>query len=402
MLFYTQKSQHLTNLGKTDHEFIRQVENLPRPLTSYSTPTSHGYGVTAPSTRRYSSQPSSASMHSLTSGIKSSFGDHVRGNYTAICDDQRMPGPPAVGTHQSALRSRSSMNLRHPEKSLQHQHHNHSQSSHDLQRPCRCTSGYESHHPAEYLTISAHNSVVSPPNGSIHQPWVTHDSRSHNSVTTHHPHLALVTGPQSCATTPSGLHQLTTPTEDPLKMSRQMSSSSSGYGTGSSTGRQSITSIFSRDQGYTESIVDEPENSLQVSSIPQRKISAPSTSGFRERKKIRQQQSQLLTNLEDKIPEYISPRGDHGPCILGEEVRPVVIPEDTSYQLPSLQRQDTDNESGMVSGGLEASIDKSHFQDIMSKRKPVKQKAFEHTNGEFNLYYTQCSAQKFFEVVKIY
>ena len=350
------------------------MEDLPRPLTSYSTPTSHGYEGTASSTTGYSSQQPAAST------IINGTGGHVHVNYTANCDDQRMPGPPAVGTHQSALRAKSSMNLRHPEKSLQHQHHNHSQSSHDLQRPCRCTNGYESHHPAEYLNASAHNSVVGPPNGSIQQPWATHDSRSHNGVTTHHPHLALVTGPQSCATTPSGLHQLTTPTEDPLKMSRQISSASSGYGTGSSTGRQSVTSIFSRDQSYTELIVDEPENSLQVSSTPQRKISAPS--GFRERKKIRQQQSRSLTNLEDKIPEYISPRGDQGPCILGEEVRPVVIPEDTSYQPPSLQRQDTDHESRMVSGGLEASIDKSHFQDIMSKRKPVKQKAFEHTNGE--------------------
>ena len=185
---------------------------------------------------------------------------------------------------------------------------------------------------------------------------------------------------------PMSVNTLGTPIDEDLKLSRQYSCASSGYGTASSTGRQSVVSNpLSRDQRVTEL---DPENSLQVLTKPQIKSSAPS--GFvegsrnsRQARRLPAQQSQSLTNLEHMIPE--SPgtppevdtnilnrlESDRGDC--EREISP------TEMKL-LLQRQDTNHETKVVfCGSLESSIKGSEYQAMMEKGKMDRKQRIEET-----------------------
>ena len=182
--------------------------------------------------------------------------------------------------------------------------------------------------------------------------------------------------------------KLATPTDDP-KLSRQYSNTSSGYGTSSSTGRQSVTSIFSRDQSLTELIG--PENSLKVFSRSPRKISAPGCmdecSTPSRARRLPNQQSRSLTNL----PEYSvdTPEPHENPNSYQNRYTNGEVLEGTereSNQHSSMQRQDTGHGTKVVLAGLlENSIEGERFQAVMmgtKKKLPSKQKAVEEAIGE--------------------
>ena len=160
--------------------------------------------------------------------------------------------------------------------------------------------------------------------------------------------------------------RLATPTSTgDQKYNRQISSTSSGYGTASSTERHSVVSMLSRDQSLSEIPV---ENSLQVVSIPQRKVSAPLNCSPKT-KKMLNQQSQSLTNLTQDIPEYPydNEENEHRE---DEECR----------GHPSLQRQDTGHSTKVVfaHAGLGDSVSGEHYQSVMgTKRRMPKQNAVE-------------------------
>ena len=166
-------------------------------------------------------------------------------------------------------------------------------------------------------------------------------------------------------------NQLATPTGD-LKLSRQCSNTSSGYGAASSTGtgRHSVISILSRDQSLSE-IVD-PENALQVGSTPHRKASAPGPNFNSKAKKMLNQQSQSLTDLAQNIPEYPY---DHEEKECNED-------KECNGHL-SLQRQDTGHSTKVVFAGLGDSVSGEHYKSVMeSKRKMPKQASVEEAVGK--------------------
>ena len=148
------------------------------------------------------------------------------------------------------------------------------------------------------------------------------------------------------------------------KLGRQTSNTSSGYGTASSTERHSVVSMLSRDQSLGEIHL---ENSLQVTSTPPRKISAPPPNCGHKTKKMLSQQSHSLTNLSQDIPEYPydHEENEHHE---GEECR----------GHPSLQRQDTGHETKMVFARSGDSVSIERYQSAMgTKRKVPKQNAVE-------------------------
>ena len=310
-------------------------------------------------------------------------------NCTVNSGNQRMS---SLQANHIGTRSKSSAYLMHNGNNLHYQNPVRSRSSVEL--PGHANGFDDNYAQKRYSAASPfgnHCGENSPSNEGQyrHKSFAVHDgnhiqSNSYNCVVNGDTHAVNhSTRLYGCATTPSGLHQLATPPGDP-RMNRQISSTSSGYGTGTSTGRQSVASIpvLSRDQSYSELSVD-PENSLHVVTTPYRKISAPG--GFQEggtTKKLPPQQSRSLTNLMDRIPEYITSVGDDGRYVNREDSR---VLDYSPSQPSSLQRQDTDHGGKMVSGGLEDSIDKSQFEGLMKKRGTMRQMAIEGSIGELKI-----------------
>ena len=187
-------------------------------------------------------------------------------------------------------------------------------------------------------------------------------------------------------TMPMSVNTLGTPTDVDLKLSRQYSYASSGYGTASSTGRQSVVSNpLSCDQRMTEL---DPENSFQVLTKPQIKSSTPS--GFlegsrnsRQARRLPAQQSQSLTNLEHMIPESPGTPPEVDTNILNKLDSDFGEYERESSQTEmrlSLHRQDTDHETKVVfCGSLESSIKGSEYQAMMEKGKMARKQRIEET-----------------------
>ena len=169
-----------------------------------------------------------------------------------------------------------------------------------------------------------------------------------------------------------------------LELAERCSNTSSGYGTANSTGRQSVTSILSRDQSLSDLPPVDPLNSLQVGSRS-RRISSPDRNISDRRMNLVNQQSQSLTSL----PEYSvdiderneTPNRTYHNYVKGKKHDAAMSGD---YQ-PSLQRQDTGHYTKLVfSGHLESSVDGEQYQAMMgSKRKrPDKQKPLEEPAGE--------------------
>ena len=285
---------------------------------------------------------------------------------TPIFEEQRLP------QHSS-----SSVSLSQSGRPMLTPNHPHSQSYTNLQ------SNYYSDSNSSGLMMrgAAVRNPIDPLNGQYQpQQWITGEVNQAISSTSSHGcngvsvkaqgrySTLMCSGDHHAGTTTdintsnyANTHLATPTSTGDQKYSRQISSTSGGYGTASSTERHSVVSMLSHDQSLSEIPI---ENSLQVISTPQRKVSAPPNCSPKTKKKL-SQQSQSLTNLAQDIPEYPydNEENEHRE---DEECR----------GHPSLQRQDTGHSTKVVFAGLGDSVSGEHYQSVMGyKRKMPKQNA---------------------------
>ena len=306
-----QQSQHLSNLSRADHSFISQIESRSCQGAPSQPPSS--LPMLAPQPHSYTSdQPSQ--LH-VTTGDGTPFSQHQHGGTL---------------THNMLQQNLvNSSGYSHPAPVFEEE------------RILQYSSSSVSHsQEGKYKLQSNHH----------HSPSC---SRDHPVAKVEEIHISKFA-------IPTNYVHLTTQTfaGDP-KLSRQTSNTSSGYGTSSSTERHSVVSMLSRDQSLGEIHL---ENSLQVTSTPPRKISAPPPNCGHETKKMLSQQSHSLMNPSQDIHDpYDSQENEHHE---GEECR----------GHPSLQRQDTGHETKVEFVRSGDSVNIKQYQSAMeTKRKVPKQ-----------------------------
>ena len=370
-----QLNQHLLNLSRADHSFISQIESRSRQGTPSQPPNS------LPALHYTGDKPLRVAIND---GALLYQYQHGYSNHTTIFEGQ------GILQHSS-----SSVSLSQGRKQLLSLNHPHSQSCTNLL--AQQNNQYSN---SSVLRVKGADASSLQDSNIQQQQWAANDSSPHANQMMSSASAHKCNGPSKIASeypdsvcngechtvksvaingtaspyvaTPTGDIHLGTPTADSA-LQRQSSSTSSGYGTASSTGtgRHSVISMLSRDQSLSD--ID-PENSLRVNQVNQRKISAPAPNNDcpPRRKRILNQQSQSLTDLAQNIIEYPH---DH------EENEHYESEECRGH--PSLQRQDTGHSSKVVlASGRGGSISGEHFKSVMGIKKSIaKQTAMEEASG---------------------
>lgn len=376
-----QQSQHLSNLSRDDHSFIGRIESRSRqgtpsqPLNSLPTlGPQHNYTGDQPRQlhtpigdgtplSQHPQYGDTLTQNMLQQNLMNGSG---YSSHTAILEGERVQQ-----YSSSSQGGRQTMPLNHHHsQSYTNVRNSDSNSSGlvirgaDTRNPVDSMYMYDQHQPQQWAT-GEFNQMMSSSTGSH-----AYNGASTKTVAQCQWSAPVYNGDRhaemngtSNATPTNNIYLTTSTSTGEVKYNRQPSSASSGYGTASSTERYSVVSMLSREQSLGEIC----ENSLQVKSTPQRKISAPPNynSSHPRTRKMPSQQSHSLTNLSQDIPEYPydNEENEHHE---GEECE----------GHPSLQRQDTGHAAKVVFAGLEDSIDRERYQSVMgSKRKMPKQNA---------------------------